>query len=122
MMMNDEIMYPFNVRMSIAVWLVILIGLLECVGDVVLKHWADGPTEVNRNIIMGTALYAMIGILYGVSLRYGMLSVVSSIWQGVSLLFTFLLATIYFKERPTRSQIGCIALVMLGTVGLIVLS
>lgn len=107
--------------MTVAVWLVFLIGLMECVGDVVFKHWANGPAEVNRNIIIGTVVYALIGILYAISLRHGMLSVVSSIWQGVSVLFTLLIATIYFKERPTLQQVGCIMLVVVGTGGLIIL-
>ena len=99
--------------------LVILIGLMESIGDVMFKHWADGRAAVNRNLIVGIVLYAVIGLVYAISLRYGMLSVVSSMWQGMSVVFTFLIATLYFNERPTILHIGCIGLVVAGTIGLV---
>ena len=107
--------------MSTAVLLVILIGLMECICDVVLKRWANGRAEINAYIIIGVAIYAVIGMVYAISLRHGMLSVVSSMWQGVSLIFTFFIAILYFNERPTNPQIGCIGLVVVGTIGLVML-
>jgi len=104
----------------IEIVLVTIIGLVELVGDVLFKKWADGKFEFNRNLGIGILSYIIIAILYAISLRHGMLSIVNAMWQGISLLCTFLLAVLYFKERPTIKQLLCIGLIFIGTVGLII--
>ena len=101
------------------VLLIIIIGIIEIIADILFKFWAKGNIEINIYIIIGVFIYNIIGILYAFSLRYGLLSIVNSIWQGVSLLFTVLLGIIYFKERPTFKQGVCILFICIGTIGLI---
>lgn len=108
-------------RSLIAIFLVSLIGFMEIIGDIYLKFWSKGSIEFNKFIIIGTITYALIGIVYGFSLRYGLLSIINAMWQGLSLIFTFLLAVFYFNERPTYKQLFCIALIFVGTIGLIIL-
>jgi len=103
-----------------ATLLVIFICLLEVCADILFKRWSNGKVEFNFNMFFGIIVYICIGILYGFSLRFGLLSIVSSLWQGFSLLFTFLLAIFYFKEKPNIKQICCIILVFIGTIGLII--
>jgi small multidrug resistance pump len=74
---------------------------------------------INWFLIIGVLIYNIIGILYAFSLRYGLLSIINSIWQGVSLLFTVLLGIFYFNERPNIKQMICILFVFIGTIGLI---
>tara|TARA_X000000950_G_scaffold289489_1_gene414191 strand:- start:23717 stop:24037 length:321 start_codon:yes stop_codon:yes gene_type:complete len=102
----------------IAILLVTLIGLMEIIGDIVLKNWSLGKVEMNKYMIIGIITYIIIAILYAFSLKHGMLSVVNAMWQGISLLFTFLLAVLYFKERPSTKQLLCIGLIFIGTLGL----
>jgi len=105
----------------IEIVLVTIIGLIELVGDVLFKKWASGKFEFNMYIGIGIFSYLTIAILYAISLRHGMLSIVNAMWQGISLLCTFLLAVIYFNERPNTKQLVCIALIFIGTVGLIII-
>tara|TARA_Y100000816_G_C26049126_1_gene549932 strand:- start:564 stop:884 length:321 start_codon:yes stop_codon:yes gene_type:complete len=105
----------------VAIILVSIIGLMELIGDVLFKKWASGKVEVNSYIVIGILSYIMIAILYAFSLRHGMLSIVNAMWQGVSLLCTFLLGVLYFKERPNIKQLLCIALIFIGTLGLMLI-
>ena len=104
---------------NFAILLILIIGIIEIISDILFKFWAKGNIEINWFLIIGVLIYNIIGILYAFSLRYGLLSIINSIWQGVSLLFTVLLGIFYFNERPNIKQMVCILLVFIGTIGLI---
>ena len=106
--------------MTTTILFVIVICVIECVCDTLFKYWSQGPLRVSHNLVIGISLYLAIGALYAMSLRHGLMSSVSSIWHGLSLLLTFLLSVLYFKERPSRKTMCFIGLVFVGTVGLIV--
>tara|TARA_B110000305_G_scaffold240888_1_gene312917 strand:- start:4050 stop:4208 length:159 start_codon:yes stop_codon:yes gene_type:complete len=51
---------------------------MEIIGDISLKLWSKGNVEFNKFIVIGTITYAIIGIVYGFSLRYGLLSIINA--------------------------------------------
>ena len=106
--------------MTTTILFVIVICLIECVCDALFKYWSQGPLKISHNLVIGIVLYLAIGALYAMSLRYGLMSSVSSIWHGLSLLLTFLLSVLYFKERPSKKTLCFIGLIFAGTAGLIV--
>ena len=107
-------------QMTTTIIFVIVICIIECVCDVLFKYWSQGPLQISHNLVIGISLYLVIGALYAMSLRSGLMSSVSSILHGLSLLLTFLLSVIYFKERPSKKTLCFIGLVFVGTIGLIV--
>ena len=106
--------------MTTTILFVIVICIIECVCDALFKYWSQGALKISHNLVIGILLYLVIGALYAMSLRHGLMSSVSSIWHGISLLLTFMLSVMYFKERPSKKTLCFIGLVFAGTVGLIV--
>ena len=87
--------------MSTVVQIIVIVALLEIVAELFLKKWSKGEVEINLFLLLGILVYMIVAVLYAFSLRYGMLSIVSALWQGLTLIFTFLLAVLYFNELPS---------------------
>ena len=103
------------------VWLYLLLaGLFEIVWAVGLK-FTYGFTKLWPTI--GT-LAAMVVSFYllALSLRQLPIGTAYAIWTGIGAVGTVILGIIFFKEPATVMRLACVALIVMGILGLKVTS
>ena len=69
------------------------------------QHWG---------LIAGILIYALVGLLYGVSLVYGKLSIANTIWQIMSIVIVFWIGVYMYNERPTLGQWIGVSVILVG--------
>jgi quaternary ammonium compound-resistance protein SugE len=97
-----------------------LAGLLEIGWAVGLKY-TEGFTKLWPSIATVTAMIASIGLL-GLSLRTLPLGTAYAVWTGIGTAGTVILGILLFSEPVTPLRLGCIALIIVGVIGLRVLA
>ena len=79
--------------------LVTFAGILEALGDVLLKKW--GLANKNIFLYIGLGIYFISTLLWAYSLKYEYLSKAISIITVLNLLIVVLVGVLYFKESLT---------------------
>ena len=98
-------------------WLVLFVaGLLE-VGWAVGLKYSEGFTRAMPSILTALALVASMGLL-GIALRTLPLGTAYAVWTGIGMIGTALLGMVLFKEPATVARLLCISLIVVGIVGL----
>jgi len=98
-------------------WLVLMVaGLLE-VGWAVGLKYSEGFTRLVPSLLTAVALAASMGLL-AVALRTLPLGTAYAIWTGIGTIGTALLGMVLFKEPATVARLLCISLIVVGIVGL----
>jgi len=98
-------------------WLVLFVaGLLE-VGWAVGLKYSEGFTRPMPSILTALALVASMGLL-GIALRTLPLGTAYAVWTGIGTIGTALLGMVLFKEPATVARLLCISLIVVGIVGL----
>ena len=95
----------------IAVGLVSLAMALEAGAEVSLATWAQKNPVVGL-FVLGIVLYAIIGAVYGYSLKYASITIANTLWQLFSIVVVGLIGVVAFKDKPTVGQwtgLGCAA-------------
>lgn len=110
-------------RFWILLLLIFILGVTEIFADVSLMEWASKQRlqNVHWGLVTGIAIYALVGLLYGISLIYGKLSVANTVWQVLSIVIVFGLGIFLYKEAPTIGQWLAVGLILVG-LGLIIFS
>ncbi len=98
-------------------WLVLFVaGLLEVGWAVGLKYSA-GFTRLVPSLLTAAALVASMGLL-AIALRTLPLGTAYAVWTGIGTIGTALLGMLLFKEPATVARLLCISLIVVGIVGL----
>ncbi len=98
-------------------WLVLFVaGLLE-VGWAVGLKYSEGFTRPVPSTLTALALVASMGLL-GIALRTLPLGTAYAVWTGIGTIGTALLGMVLFKEPATVARLLCISLIVVGIVGL----
>lgn len=87
----------------IAVGLVALAMALEAGAEVSLAIWAQKNPAVGL-FVLGIFLYAVIGAVYGYSLKFASITIANTLWQLFSIIVVGLIGILAFKDRPTIGQ------------------
>ena len=87
----------------IAVGLVSLAMALEAGAEVSLATWAQKNPVVGL-FMLGILLYAIIGAVYGYSLKYASITIANTLWQLFSIVVVGLIGVVAFKDKPTVGQ------------------
>jgi quaternary ammonium compound-resistance protein SugE len=101
---------------SLAWVLLLLAGLLEIVWSVSMKA-SDGFTRHHFTAITLVAA-ALSFWLLGLALRQLPVGTAYAVWTGVGAVGAAVLGIALFGESPSLLRIGCIALIVLGILGL----
>ena len=101
---------------SLAWVLLLLAGLLEIVWSVSMKA-SDGFTRHHFTAITLVAA-ALSFWLLGLALRQLPVGTAYAVWTGVGAVGAAVLGIALFGESPSILRIGCIALIVLGILGL----
>ena len=95
--------------------LLALAGFFEIVWAVALKYWGFGKLLPSAGILV--AMTASAGLL-SLALRTLPVGTAYAIWTGIGVAGTTALGLYLFDEPATPLRLGCIALILLGMIGL----
>lgn len=110
-------------RFWLLIALICILGITEIFADISLMEWASKQrlNNVHWGLLLGIGIYALVGLLYGISLIYGKLSVANTIWQVLSIVIVFGIGIYTYREAPTIGQWIGVGVIVLG-LGLIIFS
>ena len=98
--------------------LIFILTIVEVGADIYLTKWAK--TNNNVHLILGVIIYGIVGLIYGYSLKYGMLTIANAFWQIFSIILVTLVGYCMFKERPTAFQWLGLGVVLFGFIILLI--
>jgi quaternary ammonium compound-resistance protein SugE len=98
-------------------WVYLIIaGLFEIAWAIGLKY-ADGFTRLVPSIITIAGMILSV-ILLGLALRELPVGTGYAVWTGIGTVGAAILGMILFQEPATAIRLGCIALIVVGIIGL----
>ena len=99
--------------MGIVILLIIVISLVEYIGDSNLKTYARDKTNFN-SLIVGSITYIIIVVLLIVTLKYTNVIFINGMWDGISAIVESFLAIVLLKERLVNKTqyMGLIMIIM----------
>lgn len=107
--------------MNTAAWFSLLIaGLFEIVWAISMKYSA-GFTKFWPSVVTLAAMGISLAFL-SYSLKQIPIGTAYAIWVGIGAAGVAVLGILWFREPATLARIGCISLIVVGTVGLKFLS
>lgn len=102
-------------------WILLgLAGVLEIGWAVGLKY-TQGFTRPVPTVLTVVSMIASMTLL-GLAVRNLPIGTAYAVWTGIGTVGTALLGIVLFKEPATGARLGCIALIVLGILGLKVLT
>jgi quaternary ammonium compound-resistance protein SugE len=96
--------------------LLLLAGVLEVAWAVGLKY-TDGFSRPKPSVVV-LAIALLSFALLGIAIKALPVGTAYAVWVGVGAAGAAVLGMILFSEPATAARIGCIALIVLGVVGL----
>jgi quaternary ammonium compound-resistance protein SugE len=102
-------------------WVVLVVAGLFEIGWAVGLKYAEGFTRLWPTVGTAVSLVLSMGLL-GVALRSLPLGTAYAVWTGIGTVGTAILGIALFREPATAARLMCIALIVVGIVGLKVLS
>lgn len=98
-------------------WLILIAaGVFEIMWAVGLKY-SDGFTRLGPTVFTLVSLVLSM-VLLGVSLRTLPLGTAYAVWTGIGTIGTAVLGIVLFREPATVLRLVCMALIVIGIVGL----
>ena len=98
-------------------WLILLgAGLLEIVWSISMKA-SDGFTRLPYTALTIAAAWLSFGLL-GLSLKALPVGTAYAVWTGIGAVGAAILGIALFGEPANPARLGCIALIVLGILGL----
>jgi quaternary ammonium compound-resistance protein SugE len=98
-------------------WVYLVIaGLFEITWAIGLKY-AEGFTRLVPSIITVVGMILSV-VLLGLALRELPVGTGYAVWTGIGTVGAAILGMILFQEPATAVRLGCIALIVLGIIGL----
>lgn len=102
-------------------WIVLLVaGLLEIVWAVGLKY-TEGFTKLVPTTITVGAMIISVALL-GLAVRTLPLGTAYAVWTGIGTVGTVIFGIVMLGEPANIVRLGCIALIVIGIVGLKIMS
>jgi quaternary ammonium compound-resistance protein SugE len=98
-------------------WVYLIIaGLFEITWAIGLKY-ADGFTRLVPSVITVVGMILSV-VLLGLALRELPVGTGYAVWTGIGTVGAAILGMILFNEPATAIRLGCIALIVVGIIGL----
>jgi quaternary ammonium compound-resistance protein SugE len=98
-------------------WVYLFIaGLFEITWAIGLKY-ADGFTKLVPSVVTLAGMIASV-VLLGLALRELPVGTGYAVWTGIGTVGAAILGMILFNEPATAIRLGCIALIVVGIIGL----
>jgi small multidrug resistance pump len=99
-------------------WLYLTLAIVfEVVGTTSMKL-SDGFTKLSPSVVMFVCYMASLALLT-MALKNGIeLGVAYAVWGGLGIALIVAIGCVFFGEAMTGIKLGCIALIIVGVVGL----
>ena len=98
-------------------WIVLVVaGLFEVCWAIGLKY-TDGFSRLWPSVGTVAAMTASV-VLLGWAMRTLPVGTAYAVWTGIGAVGTVLLGLVLFDEPATVARLGCVALILVGIVGL----
>jgi small multidrug resistance pump len=94
--------------------LLLIAAILELVGDLAFKWWAE--TSRWLGLVVGLAVYSLALIVFAVLLRRAELAVIFALWVGVAAVLLALAGWWFFGEALSLQRLAGLALVIGGMI------
>lgn len=102
--------------MDAAMAFVIIGGLLEPVWVVALKRY---NTERNFRWIAVTVFFALLSpALMGIGMKTVPVGIAYAVWTGIGAVCTMIVGYVLYKDRVGAVKLACVGLILVGVVGL----
>lgn len=98
-------------------WIYLLLAALFEVGWAVGLKYTDGFTRPLPSVLTGASMVASMALL-GYAVRSLPLGTAYAVWTGIGIVGTVLLGTMLLGEPMSALRAVCIAMILLGVVGL----
>ena len=98
-------------------WLILFIAGLSEIGWAIGLKYTEGFTRLVPSALTLTCMVGSI-LLLGLALKTLPIGTAYAVWTGIGATGTALLGIVLFGESTSALRLGCIALIVLGIVGL----
>ena len=98
-------------------WLTLFIAGLFEVGWAVGLKYTHGFTRLGPTLFVAGSLAVSMGLL-GWSVRTLPIGTAYAVWTGIGAVGAAILGIVLFKEPVTLARVACLALIVIGIVGL----
>jgi quaternary ammonium compound-resistance protein SugE len=98
-------------------WIVLVLAGLFEIGWAVGLKYTDGFTRLGPSALTAGAMAISLGLL-GLALKTLPLGTAYAVWTGIGTIGTAAFGILVLGEPATAFRIGCIALIVVGLVGL----
>lgn len=90
--------------------------ILEIVGTTLLK--LSNGNEKWHITILSIISYSLCFWVFSKALKYFDIATAYAMWSGIGIVATALIGFVFFKESVSVMKVVCIMLILLGTIGL----
>jgi quaternary ammonium compound-resistance protein SugE len=97
-------------------WLLLVAGLLEVVWSISMKA-SDGFSRTGLTLLTLAAAWASFWLL-GLAMKHLPVGTAYAVWTGIGAVGAAVLGMLLFHEPVTPARVGCIALIVVGILGL----
>ena len=98
-------------------WFILFIAGLFEIGWAVGLKYSEGFTRLGPSAFTAVSLVLSMGLL-GVALRTLPLGTAYGVWTGIGTIGTAIVGILVFREAATAARLACIGLIVVGIVGL----
>jgi quaternary ammonium compound-resistance protein SugE len=98
-------------------WLTLIVAGLFEIGWAVGLKYSEGLTRLWPTVATAVALVLSMGLL-ALALRSLPLGTADAVWTGIGTVGTAVLGMVLFREPATVARLVCIALIVVGIIGL----
>ena len=98
-------------------WVILVVAGLFEIGWAVGLKYTEGFTRLWPTVATAVSLVLSMGLL-GVALKSLPLGTAYGVWTGIGTIGTAVLGMVLFREPATAARLVCIALIVVGIVGL----
>ncbi len=114
---NAGLAWPVPGYAAPMAWLVLIGAAIFEIGWAVGLKYSAGFTRLGPSLWTVMALVLSVGLL-AIAARTLPIGTAYAVWTGIGAAGTALLGIVLFQEPATAARLGCIALILLGVIGL----
>jgi quaternary ammonium compound-resistance protein SugE len=102
-------------------WIILILASIAEITWAVALKYADGFTKIIPSVITVVGYIASL-ILLSLAMKHLPLGTSYAVWTGIGIVGTTVLGILLFQEKLSPLQVICVAMIVIGIIGLKLLS